>query len=479
MAWIQGAMTITLIVTGGAMMIQQDPAPTPPAAQPAVKPPDRTILWSVDLKSTSYGSAAAGDLNGDGKPDLVFGTYFNDEHAYAINGADGKVMWTMKSRGGPMDASVLIVDLDKNNRPEVVFADSAHGTVFCLDSAGKTVWTYDGPNATDSPPAAADLDGDGKIEIVYGTWKGQQTPGNVVCLDGGTGKMQWTAKVPGHIQSEPALVDVDGDKVLDVLVTNWMGDNRLRALSGKDGRELWAFDTGDWIYHGASVFDFDKDGKPEIVVADRRGSVWLLSAAKGEKIWETRLEGESEGMVFAPTTLVDADNDGTPEIVVCGVNVHMLDARGRLRWKRPGSHYKSISRGVAAADIDGDGTIELVYGHGTTVYVISADKGEERWSFDLKIGKDPHEDIDHAPLLVNLDGDGRLDIFIVVGRGLSGQDEQTHMKGNYGRAYALRVPPWTTAKSATSVEGKPEAVASQREWTTFRGNNRRTGYRTP
>jgi outer membrane protein assembly factor BamB len=430
-------------------------SPAAPAAQDA--PDAKTLLWTVETKSPSYGSAAAADLDGDGVPEIVFGTYYGDEQLYCVDGKTGAVKWRKQSRGGPLDASVLIADVDSDGAPEIVFGDSAHGTIWCLDAAGAEQWVFDGPSGTDSPPAAADLDGDGTIEIVYGTMKVKGGAGRVVTLDGATGAPRWSAEVPGHVQSEPALVDLDADGVRDVLVTNWMGDGKLRALNGKDGIELWSFVTGDWIYHGVSVNDFDGDGKPEIVVADRKGSVWMLEGESGAVQWTAALEGEREGSVFGPTTLVDADGKGAPEIVVCGAHLHLLDARkGETRWRRAFGGA-SLARGTAAADVDGDGRQDLVFGEGTRLRAARARDGKELWAWELRGGEDVHEGLDHAPLILDLDGDGRLDVFIVGGKGTSGATRAS----NYGRAWALRA-------------GKGKA-APEHVWTTFRGSNLRGG----
>ena len=42
-----------------------------------------SILWHHDLLAPSFGSAAVGDIDGDGKLEIVFGTYFHDEHIYS------------------------------------------------------------------------------------------------------------------------------------------------------------------------------------------------------------------------------------------------------------------------------------------------------------------------------------------------------------------------------------------------------------
>lgn len=419
------------------------------------------IIWSVATQAPSFGSAAAGDIDGDGKPEIVFGTYFNDEHVYALNGEDGSLAWKFKSQGGPIDTSVLIFDVNGDRKPEIIFGDSAYGTLFCLNGQGQPVWEFKGQSGTDSPAAAADMDGDGDVEVVYGTMKSRKAgTGFVNVLDGKTGTPVWSAAVPGHVQSEPGLVDVNGDGVLDVLVTNWMGDNHLRALNGKDGSELWKFETGDWVYHGVSFADFDRDGKPEIIVADRKGAVWMLAGESGEVVWKAALQGEREGSVFGPTSLVDCERDGVPEIVVCGQHLHLLDAAGRLRWR---NEYgpRSIARGVAVSDVDGDGVDDLAFGQGTTLRIVRADSGKELSAIDLRTGEDWQEHIDHAPLVLDLDGDGVLDVFVVAGLGRSGDTQ----KQNFGRAVAIRAGKGRAGKSG--------------QWLMFRGGPRHSGARQP
>lgn len=410
----------------------------------AAEPKFPEVLWKLDLDSASYGGGAIGDLAGDGNLVIVFGTYFNDEHLYAVRAKDGKLLWKFKSEGGPFDASVALVDLDGDKKLEVLAADSSTGTLFCLDPAGKVKWKIKLPNSTDSPPSVADIDGDGRLEIVVGTMMLGDKHGRVVCLDAATQKEKWVAKVPGHIQSEPVLVNLTDDKKLDVVVTAWHGDKCVHALSGKDGSELWKHQMLGEMYHGVSSFEHKG---LYLVAASTAGDVSLLDA-KGMPVWSIK----PGGYLFAPTAVADLDGDGSPEIVVCSGRVHAFGFNGKEKWKS--DNFGSIARGVAIADADGDGKLDLLFGASDRKFrVLNGQTGKEIWTFDATVKGHIYEMIDSGPIVADFDGDGALKVFFVCGKGTSDKTR----KENFGRAYVVRVG-----------NGKGE-------WPMFRGNLRRTG----
>lgn len=412
------------------------------AAPPTPRFPE--LLWTIDLRSASYGGGAVGDLEGNGKPAIVFGTYFNDEHLYCVDAGTGAVRWKFKSEAGPWDASVALADLDADGKLEILAADSSTGTLFCLDPAGKVVWKHKLPNSTDSPPSVADLDGDGKLEIVAGTMLLGDKHGRVVALEAATHKVKWTARVPGHIQSEPTLVDLDGDKLPEVIVTSWRGSQSVHALSGTTGKELWSVKMLGDMYHGVSVLSH----KGTFLVASSIAGDVALIDAKGKVVWSKKVGG----YLFGPTTVADLDGDGVPKIVVAGPGLTVLDIKGNEVWK--GSHVGSVSRGVAVADLDGDGLPDLVYGgHDRKFRAVVGRTGKELWTFDATVQGHVYEWLDGAPIVGDFDGDGLLEVFFVAGKGTS----DATRKKNYGRAYCLK------------------AGRGKGGWPMFRGNLRRTG----
>lgn len=425
-------LACSLAGTAGAVLLE-------PLAAATLTPP--TVMWTADLKSPSYGGGALGQLGDDLA--LVFGTYFNDEHLYALRAKDGQRLWQLKSEGGPFDAGVAIADLDGDGSQEVLAADSSTGSLFCVDTAGAVKWRFKLPNSTDSPPAVADLDGDGRPEVVVGTMARRDRQGRVIALNPRTQKVLWETSIPGHVQSEPALttgLTADG---VDVIVTNWRGDKTVRALSGRDGKVVWTFAMQGDMYHGVSVLE--QRGEVRIVAASTAGDLALLNA-KGQPEW-TRKPG---GYLFAPSSVADINGDGATEIIVCSGRVHVYSLSGEELWRSP--DYQSISRGVAVVQLGGRAVI--CCGSDDRYFrVLEGASGKEVLRFNATVKGHVYEGIDSGPIVADFDGDGQLEAFFVCGKGTS---DQTRPQ-NYGRAFAVKLGP------------------GQGSWPMFRGNLRRTG----
>jgi outer membrane protein assembly factor BamB len=72
----------------------------------------------------------------------------------------------------------------------------------------------------------------------------------------------------GGVWSSPALADLDGDGVADCVVGAL--DGKVYALSGRDGRRLWEFETGGPVHGRPALADLDGDGVVDCVVGSGR-----------------------------------------------------------------------------------------------------------------------------------------------------------------------------------------------------------------
>jgi outer membrane protein assembly factor BamB len=415
----------------------------PPIA--AQTPP---ILWRFDTRDASFGQTAAGDIDGDGRLELVFGCYRNDSCVYALNAEDGSLLWkfnTTDMQEGCNDVAPLIADVDADGALDVVLPSSCNPTTYCFDGRNGSVKWSTRTRGSDSPPTIADVDGDGRLEILHGEFGGW-----VICLDAATGAVEWELAVDTRswIQTAPTLLDADGDGAMDFIVATWnrtQGDtNAVRAFRGRDRALLWRAPLTDVVYHGTAVADFDGDGRPELCLGDYSGALTTLNAEDGSLAWSIPSPGQYH-YIGAPVTIADLDGDALPEAVyVSWYKVFAVRHDGSPLWSFDIPAYATAFRGAALTDVDGDALPDAIFGtSGGELTALRGTDGAHLWTVDLAadMGRTDFA-LDHAPVIADFDGDGALDVFIV-----GGHAEYPEFSRDYGRAYALRIgrgtgPPW-------------------------------------
>lgn len=393
------------------------------------------IKWTYDPLDIAHGQAAAADLNGDGNLEIVFGCYRRDSSIHVLNGVDGKLIWKYNAHNpgveGCNDVAPLIYDINGDGAPEVIVPGSCQDKTFCFDGAtGKIIWEIN-TRGSDSPPTIADIDGDGRLEILHGEFNGY-----VICIDALTGKQKWEISVAKNswVQTAPTIVDLDGDGDLDFVVATWHFDKRdsIYAFRAKDQKKLWAYPVHHHIYHGTTVTDLDHDGIPDLLIGSWNDTLYCLNGADGTAKW--KFAGNTGAGIYAPATVADIDNDGICEILTASYNkVFALTPSGKIKWQYiiPGTDY--TFRGFAVADLTGDQYLDIVFGtYRGKLIALNGKDGKNIWTMDLAAQYgNPLFEIDHAPLIADFDHDGTIDIFVVGGHGVIPFDD------NFGRAYMI------------------------------------------
>ncbi|MBN4054457.1 VCBS repeat-containing protein [Nitrospira defluvii] len=134
---------------------------------------------------------------------------------------------------------------------------------------------------------------------------------------------------------------------------NWSGNGVLRAISGKDGHDLWSVTNPIYRTNASgaiAVADIDNDGIIEILVG-RNGSGLLAFEHDGTFKWESL---ETGVINWGGPAIADLEGDGTPEIVIGDI---VLNADGTLRWRGPAGASYRLS---LVADINLDGRPEII-----------------------------------------------------------------------------------------------------------------------
>ena len=421
-----------------------------------------TTTWTFGINSACFGSGAAADMDNDGKKEIVFATYADDGKVYCLNAEDGSLKWSYNI-GGCGDVALNIYDLDMDGQLDVFVNGSCNPSAFCINgNTGILTWSV-ASGGGDSPATIADIDGDGKPELVFGNFSGQ-----IRVLNGENGTLAKNIQVyPNALQTEPVLVDANNDGILDIIVANYFstGTYSIHCYDYNSATPIWTNTlsvpgSSYHAYHGGALADIDKDGKKEYVIGAKNGMIRALNTEDGSVLWTVNNPGSS---CFHAITIGDVNNDDTLDVVYHrespNQGIYVVNGYNSNAMYSYTSSSASF-RGSVISDLNGNGKLDLISSHFMgEVRAIEPFTGN-LWTFNALPyfptypANIPYIFADNAPLVADFDGDGALDVFFVMGYG----------------TYSIN--PNATGK-AFMIKG---GVGKCPEWTMFRHDQNRTGY---
>jgi outer membrane protein assembly factor BamB len=197
------------------------------------------------------------------------------------------------------------------------------------------------------------------------------------------GSTMWQTGVPAeacftHALTEPAIDDIDSDGNLEVVVAST--ENALVAYSAKNGTEEWRVPLPTYGYGRPTVANVTPAPGPEVVSSGIRGGVAVVNE-NGTVAWRVALNDTqwSAAMVWQAPIVADVDANGTPEVVIgSGSGPAVLAADGTLLWQRNGS-----AKYVATAQADDDPPLELFTAGTSALRAYDGHTGEREWRRDF------------------------------------------------------------------------------------------------
>ncbi|MBI3920166.1 MAG: VCBS repeat-containing protein [Armatimonadetes bacterium] len=231
-------------------------------------PRDGRVWWWREGGPHPRRTPAVWDVNGDGVDDLVYSHYFDLCEA---DGRTGEYLHYVPNAVAGYHLAT-VADLDSSGKPSVLLS-GGYMRLYRFDLSGKEVWrTPPLDYNAGSAAAVADADGDGQVEA------GVAFADRFDCFAMATGKVKWSVHLPGR-GSDVVAADIDGDGKPEFLFG--CADGRLYAVKavtgGTQGRVLWKVALGAPVGQPAIV-DLDDDGSAEMLVCTQDGYLHVLAA---------------------------------------------------------------------------------------------------------------------------------------------------------------------------------------------------------
>lgn len=329
-------------------------------------------------------ATAIGDIDGDGKPDLVVANYNSASISVFRNtGSSGSLSFAAKvdlTTGGDYPISIAIGDIDVDGKPDLAVANfnTSLVSIFRNTSTSGTI-SFEGKfdvttGINARSVAIGDIDGDGKPDLAVGCVSTHAV--SVLRNTGSSGTLSFATKVDitaAASVNSVAIGDMDGDGKHDLIASYTSGVSVFRNLSSSgsvsyDARQDFGTGQNPW---SVVAGDLDGDHKLDLVVANfNSSSAYFVSVLRntstsGAISFATKVDLTTETNP-ASVAIGDINGDGKPDLAAANYGSASLSlfrntgSSGSVSFATKVNFTTGTTPiSIAIGDMDGDGKLDL------------------------------------------------------------------------------------------------------------------------
>ena len=394
------------------------------------------------------------DFDGNGKPDLIFGTdnnfipYFEFESDGSFNLID-----SIRYNGNPLNFNGVandFADLDGDGDIDMILGINSNMYNLYNDGTGnltgvQQVDANGNPINLQKPnPKLFDFDNDGDLDLFVGEYYGYVIYYQKDATGYLAGDTLMTADSAMHVMyyAAPDIVDIDNDGDFDLIAGNYFGTLNVFFNDGSGN-----FTDGGYLQADGDILKIGYVSDPEFADVDGDGDMDLILGgyiySGGDYGWGVELYlndgnnnftfdkklfypvGEINNGTYASVKFFDIDNDGDEDLFTGNINSNYIFEYTNYKNNLFFADTLRDSTGALIsvshlsdpefADLDGDGNFDLYIGSRNGLIAFYKNYGDNKFMFEGNLTTDGNT-IDvgsySTPDFEDIDNDGDMDLFV-------------------------------------------------------------------